>query len=285
MKTADSALQTLFSTTRRIARVDLYTFELAGGTVLRYTSAESDVRVGARLFSGTHVPLFSRGRIRAVRGIEVDDLDITVHAGEQHTINGVPWKEALAIGALDGAWVTVEYGFSAAPGGAIVGTLPGFIGRVADTYPNTTGGEIKVRSAIELLDSVAPRDLYQPGCLNILFDTGCAVARAAHQASGIVAAGSSQSVLLCNLVAPDDHFALGDLLFTGGGNAGVRRTIRAYVTGQVTLSYPLPKPVTVGDTFTAWPGCDGRTQTCDVKFSNLGRYRACPFVPVPETAV
>ena len=285
MKSCSAPLQTLFSTSRKIARVDLYTFDLSGGAVLRYTSAAVDVREGARLFYGASVPLFERGRIRAVRGIEVDDLDVTVHAGPQHTINGVPWKEAIATGALDGAWLTLEYGFSATPGGALVGTLPAFIGRVADTEAFATGGTLRVRSAIELLDSMAPRDLYQPGCLNILFDSGCGVQRSAFSASATVASGSSQSVLLCNLTAADGHYALGEILCTGGANAGVRRTVRAYTTGNVVLSYPLPKPVTVGDTFTAWPGCDGRNETCATKFSNSARFRAFPFVPVPETAV
>lgn len=285
MKSCSTALQNLLAGTRNIARIDLYTFELSGGSILRYTSAEVDVLADGHLYYGRNAPIFERGRIRTVRGVEVDDLDVSVYAGTQHTVNGVPWKEAIATGALDGAWLTLSYAFSAEPGEPIVGVMPAFIGRIADTETFTSGGRLKVRSALELLDSMVPRDLYQPGCLNILFDTGCAVARAAYQASATVATGSGQSVLLCNLTAADDYYALGEILFTGGANAGVRRTVRAYITGQVSLSYPLPKPVTVGDTFTAWPGCDGRQDTCSGKFSNQARFRAFPFVPVPETAV
>lgn len=285
MKSATPELQALFSSTRRIARCDLYSFSLAGGGVLRYTNGDTDIVVGGNVYLGAAAPMLKRSRIRARRGIEIDDLDVTVYADDRHTINGVPWKEAIINGALDGAWLNLEYAYAADPGSAIVGTLNAFFGRVADTQASTTGGELKVRSALELLDTKMPRNLYQPGCLNQLFDTGCAKSRVAYEDTGSVAANSNQSVLFCNLTDPDDYHALGEVLFTSGANAGVRRTVREYLTGKLSLSYPLPNDVTVGDTFLVWPGCDGQRTTCDIKFANKPRYRGYPFVPMPEVAI
>lgn len=285
MKTCSAPLLELLTTQRTFFMADLYSITLADGTLLRYTSAGADLHVDGRLFLGAGTPLFARGATRCVRGVEVDSLEIEIHANNAHTINGVPWLAAIATGVLDGARLELERAFAASPNAAIAGTLLLFSGRVSDTSTGTLSGKLTVRSDLELLNIKMPRNLYQPGCLNIVFDTGCGKLKTDYAANGTIAAGSSKSILLCNLTAAADHFTLGEILCTSGQNAGVRRAIRDYATGQVMLSYPLPKPVTVGDTFTAWPGCDGRLETCKAKFANGARYRAYPFIPVPETSV
>lgn len=285
MKSATPELQALLSGNRRIARCDLYTFSLLGGGTLRYTNSGVDMVVAGNLFLGASAPLLKRSRIRARRGIEIDDLDVTVYADARHTINGVPWKEAIINGALDGAWLNLEYAYAADPAGPVVGTLSAFYGRVADTQAYSTGGELKVRSALELLDTMLPRNLYQTGCLSQVFDTGCALARAAYEVAGAIASGSNPSVLMCNLTAADGYHALGEIVCTSGANAGVRRTVRDYSVGKVSLSYPLPKDVAVGDTFLIWPGCDGRVETCANKFGNKARYRGCRHIPMPEASI
>lgn len=285
MKTVSPALLDLLMNQRKYFIADCYTFTLPGGSVLRYTSADADLKVDSRLFLGSYTPLFERGQTRTVRGVEVDSLDITVFAGTPHTVNGVPWLQAIASGALDNARVQLERAFAAAPDQAIAGTLILFSGRVSDSSIGSMEGRLTVRSDLELLNIRFPHNLYQTGCLNVLFDSGCAVSKAAHGVAVSVLAGSTRSIIKCSLAQAADYFTLGEILVTGGANSGVIRSVRDYVPGELRLSFPLPKTPTVGDAFTVWPGCDGRQSTCSGKYNNLARYRAFPYIPTPETAV
>ncbi|MEI8325522.1 MAG: phage BR0599 family protein [Betaproteobacteria bacterium] len=70
-----------------------------------------------------------------------------------------------------------------------------------------------------------------------------------------------------------------------GANAGIGRTIKAQAGGVLTSVQPWPSAVTIGDTFTVYPGCDKTQATCSSKFSNLARFRGYPYVPAPETII
>lgn len=282
MKTADPALVTLLSTAREFWMADLYTFTLVDGTVLRYTSADIDITTGGRTFSHSG-PLIKRSRTRVALGTSVDQLDLDISADAATLLSGLPWLQAITNGALDGAVVDLERAFAATPGGAIAGTVVLFSGRVSDTTTDSLTAKVVVRSFMELLNTPLPRNLYQPPCGYSLYDTGCGVSRAAFAVNTSVSSGSTRQILNCALSTAAGYFDIGELVFTGGHNLGVTRTVKTYAPGVVTLAYPLPKAVTVGDTFTIYPGCDKRLITCDTKFSNVARFRATPFVPAPET--
>lgn len=283
MKTAAPALITLLSTQREFWLCDLYTFTMVDGTMLRYTSADIDVTTGGRTFLHTG-PLIKRSRTRVALGTSVDQLDLDISADSATLLSGLPWLQAITNGALDGAVVDLERAFSATPGGSIAGTIVLFSGRVSDTTTDSLTAKVVVRSFMELLNTPLPHNLYQPPCGNSVYDTGCGVSRAAFAAYSALASGSTRQVLNCALGNAAGYFDIGELVFTGGQNLGVTRTVKTYVPGVVTLAYPLPKPVTVGDAFTIYPGCDKRLVTCDSKFGNKPRFRATPFVPAPETA-
>ncbi len=282
MKSASAELVTLLSTARSFWMADLYTFTLVDGTVLRYTSADIDVTTGGYTYPHTG-PLIKRSRTRVALGTSVDTLDLEISAEVTTLLSGLPWLQAISNGALDGATVDLARAFSDTPGGAIAGTVVLFSGRVSDTTTDSLTAKVIVRSFMELLNTPLPRNLYQPPCGYSLYDTGCGVSRAAFAAYSAVASGSTRQVLNCALGNAAGYFDIGELVFTGGQNLGVTRTVKTYAPGVVALAYPLPKPVTVGDTFTIYPGCDKRLTTCDTKFGNKARFRATPFVPAPET--
>lgn len=286
MKTADPALVTLLSTAREFFMADLYTFTLVDGTVLRFTSADIDITTGGRTFLHTG-PLIKRSRTRQSIGISVDQLDLDISADASTLLSGLPWLQAITNGALDGAEVELERAFAASPADALAGNIAGtvvlFPGRGGDSTVDSIRAKEIVRSWLELLNTPLPRNLYQPPCGYSLYDTGCGVSRAAFAAYSAVASGSTRQVLNCALGNAAGYFDIGELVFTGGQNLGVTRTVKTYVPGVVTLAYPLPKPVANGDTFTIYPGCDKRLTTCDTKFGNKARFRATPYVPAPET--
>lgn len=284
MKSAPPDLLNLLTTAQQFWMADLYTVALVDGTVLRYTSADVDIIVGARQFSASG-PIISRGRTRVVLGLQVDTLDLKFTADASHLVGGAPFVQVATNGALDGAELDLERAFAAAPGEAIVGTVLLFSGRVSDTKANGLSVQMIARSHLELLNVPMPRNLYQPPCMNSLYDAGCGVARAAHAVNSAVASGSTRQHINCALTEAAGHFDIGEIVITSGPNIGVRRTVRSYTPGLVRLAYPLPYTSTVGNTFTIYPGCDKRLATCDSKFGNKPRFRGTPFVPVPETAL
>ena len=88
-----------------------------------------------------------------------------------------------------------------------------------------------------------------------------------------------------SLAPPANDFAQGRIVFTSGPNTGISATIMANDgTGLFQLVSPLPALPVAGNSFTAYPGCDLTQSRCSVRFNNLGRFKATPYVPVPETA-
>lgn len=282
MKSASPALIALLNAGGPYIMADLFTFTLIDGTVLRYTSWDMDVSYGGNVFSSTG-PQFERSKVRTVIGIEVDTLDMTVHASPAHQINGVAWLQAAARGVLDGATVKLERAFfSAAP--AVVGAYVNFMGRVADMTVTRTEARLVVKSDLELLNVQMPRNLYQPGCKHTLYESDCGINRAAYAMAGSVAGGSTTLALVASAMsAPAGYLDMGYVIFTSGSLTGMRRTIKAAVPGTVALLNPLPQVPSIGDTFLAYPGCDKSMGTCSGKFGNLGNFRGFPFIPVPET--
>lgn len=288
MKSASPTLIALLSSARQFWMADLYTFTLVDGTVLRYTSADIDITTGGNTFSHNG-PIISRSRTKVALGTAVDQLDLSITATSETLLSGLPWLQAITNGALDGAQVKLERAFAATPedamAGVIAGTVNLFEGRVSDTTTDSLKSKVIVRSWLEVLNTPLPRNLYQPPCGNSIYDTGCGVSRAAYAAFGAATAGSTRQSINCGLGNPSGYFDIGEIVMTSGQNLGVIRTVRSYTPGVVALAYPLPKPVSVGDTFTIYPGCDKRLATCRDKFGNLPRFRGTPFVPVPETAL
>lgn len=290
MKSASTALKALLAS-GQFVQADLWTITLNGGGVTRWTSHDADIKTGGYTFvSG---PSITRGTIAEKIGVEVATLDVTIDAIDTDLINGVPVIAFIAAHGLDGAAVTLERAY--APGwgrdasGApipITGTVNRFSGKVT-SIDSVQGGEVRftVSSWLVLLETQMPRNHYQAGCMRTLYDAGCGVNPASFSGSGTVTTPGS-SGFGSTLTGLADKFTQGRVVFTSGANNGVSRTVRANLTdGSFTLIRPLPAAAAAGDTFTAYAGCDLTRATCSAKFSNLGRHKATPFVPVPTTAL
>ena len=267
----------------QLRKVDLYTLTLSGGAQHRYSGADEAVTLGTRFFPLG--PVFSRGGTRIGPGIAVDELQITVQSDDAVQINGVPLVRFIAGGGLDGARLLLERAFSAGPGAPWAGALHLFSGRVGDVDGGRHGKRLTVRSDTELLDVMVPRNVYQAGCLNTLYDSTCGVARASLQVSGTATAASNADRTTFNWSMPSGNFALGSITMTSGANAGIARTVRTspnFPRRVITLA-PWPFAVAAGDTFTVLPGCDKTLASCRTKFNNVARFRGMPFIPVAET--
>jgi uncharacterized phage protein (TIGR02218 family) len=282
MRTASAGLIAYLNAGTQFLMADLYTLTLNGGFVVRYTSADTDLPYGGNVFSRF---LIARTRTKTSVGLEVDTLDVTIHPAVSDLLNSVPWLSAARNGALDGANLLLEKVFMPTWGDTSLGTIILFQGRVSDIGLGRTELSLKIKSEMELLDTQLPRNFYQSSCINTLFDSSCGLAKATYAVGGLVASGSLTQIST-DLLQASGYFALGTIKFTSGANAGVTRSIRTYAGGVVGLALPLLAPVSAGDSFTAYPGCDKIKATCESgKFNNVINFRGYPFVPDPETAV
>jgi uncharacterized phage protein (TIGR02218 family) len=263
---------------------DLFTITLTSGTTLRYTSADRDITANGNTWAIG--PLISRGKTKLTVGVDVDTMSMTVAADSTVTVNGVPMMSFIAAGGLDNARITLERVFAASRASAWVGAVELFSGRPGDIDCNRYEATFSVRSMLDLLTSRVPRNIYQAGCGNTLYDGACGISRAGRGVSGAATGptdAARTSFLAAALQGVDGYFDLGVVTMTSGANAGHSRTVKSHAAYRLTVISPWPFAVAAGDTFNAFPGCNKTKDQCAAKFNNLARFRGFPFIPVPET--
>ncbi len=285
MKTASPALINLLNTSQQFAMADLYTFTLASGTVYRYTNADIDITLDGFQYASLGAPLISRTATKSVRGVEVDTLTLNIAASTNHKIEGIPFHVAiLKDGLLDGARIQLSRAFAASWTETFAGALILFAGRVSNVQGNRSDLKITVKSEIELLNLLLPRNLFQASCTHTLYDVGCGIKRDNCKTTGTVQSATTTS-MQSNNRQPHGHFSQGVIMFTSGPHAGVKRTVKSYADGAFAFTPPLATPPSAGSTFQAWPGCNKTSNTCQRRFGNIVHFRGFPFVPSPETAL
>ncbi len=279
------ALVAFLDSTTAAYMVDLYTITLYGGAVLLYTSGDVVAVVNGVTYAKG--PIIKRGKTRILVGIAVDVLALTMFANAGVTVNGTPLLAFITAGGFDGAAVKLERAFAAKPGGAWKGTLNLFQGRIAPAVVSRYEANLTVNSVSELLNVMVPRNVYQPGCTNTLYDGACQAVKATFQqtATAISSTNTAKTSFLSNLTQADGYHSQGFAVGVTGANAGVGRTIKQYSNagGTILTIQPWPSAVSPGDTFTVYPGCDKTKATCNSKFSNLIHFRGYPYIPAPES--
>lgn len=269
---------------------DAYTLISATGTTLRFTDADADLQIPApdgRLFA--RGPVIKRGNIRQSVGLSVDNLSLELlpRAFEQPVMFGaVSLLTAAQAGLLRGATLQLErlvYDTDAVYQGRWVE----FAGTLA--VKSTAGGIIKtdVLSELNILNTPFPRDVYQAQCKNTVFDAQCKLLRSSWEVSGSISAVFSgdlaRSQFNSALAQAAGWFEQGTVRFTSGANAGIKRTVKRFASGQFAFALPWPRPLSVSDAFVATPGCSRTLDACTSKFSNRLHFRGEPFIPQPET--
>lgn len=267
---------------RKCLRFDLLTIETRTGTTLRWCTADKDITtLDGRTF--VRGPIIERSKLRLARGLQVDEMSLSLFVGEGLSVAAVPILHFARRGGFDGAGVSLEWAYF-----DVDGTLKGHVLRFTG---NTGPAEIErgaiyvtVRSELAGLNVPIPRESYQPACLNQVYDARCKVLKSAYTVSGSVTGTNGMATWLqSELAQADGYFDLGVLKFTSGANNGVTRTVKAFANGAFQFANPLGEVPAIGDTFTVRPGCDRRKSTCETKFNNVVHFRGFPFVPVPET--
>lgn len=287
-ETSAGALAALLNSGAPLEMADLYTITLANGQVLRWTSADQTIRAnGQEWIVG---PGIERTRVKWSIGVSVDGMELTLTTDEARPIvvGGTPLFAYIGRGGFGRARVQLDRIFWGQGDVSPTGALLWFSGRVAEIPEvDRHGAQISVKSDLELLNVQVPRELYQSQCLRTVYDSECGLQPLAFQVAGQATGASTvgRTTFASTLDQAQGYFDLGTLTWTSGVNAGVARTVKSHVGGQVVLLSPLPAPVSPGDAFVVVPGCDGLQTTCSGKFNNLSRFKGQPYIPQAETVL
>lgn len=283
MKTATDKLRALLESDQ-FSMADLFTFRLIDGTVLRYTTADGDIVSGGCTFScGLRI---NRSRAAWEIGLDVDSMTLDAYPGRSDMVGDVTFLSAIREGVFDAADVEVERAFMARYGDVSAGTVTIFSGRMGEIDASRIPVQLSVNCHLELLDVKMPRNVYQSGCANTLYDTACGLVKTDFSAAGAVVAGSTtRSVLLTGTGKGDHYFDMGVIVFTSGVNNGASRTVKSWLFGAASLFPPLPVAPEPGSTAILYAGCDKLVATCRDRFGNLSRFRGFPYIPVAESAI
>lgn len=291
MKSAPLTVISALQASRELSFADCFTITLADGTIARYTNAQYDVLV---LQPGNPAFLFIAGdilldglKLKQTCGVDIDEQSLDISFKPTSTIAGLPWPIAVREGRFDGATIERARAVLTAPGGAIIGGTPiiMFHGLVA-TIDNIgrLSCKMTVKSMLNKLAVDMPRDIWQPSCLNTLYDGLCTMVKTANAANGTV--GDSPTLSFIPWSGSEaDTYDQGTITFESGANVGVSRTVQTSTPSGLSLSRPLDYPLVVGDSFVVYKGCDKTMTTCQNRFNNLANFRGFPFVPPPELAM
>jgi hypothetical protein len=312
MKQASAALIALLSSSTELIMVDLWTFTLPGGSQYLYSSgatAITDQPTGRVFALG---PRFERSTTRVVIGIQSDELDVRIYPATTDLLGGSSWEQAVWQGQLDGATLQLERAFMGAAGGGYgdtsAGTVVLFTGRVSDLEASRTMISLKVRSHFELLNVEMPRRLWQPSCNHNFGGAMCGYDRvngknAEGMSTGVGAltfacSPSSTTTQIFGAPSTLNPYTLGTIVGLTGANAGQRRTISSFRSGNyVSVKLAFLSTPAAGDQFQLLPGCDRTLATCGNVFrnsrvtsagynpANAERFGGFPFVPPAETAI
>lgn len=265
---------------------DLYTITTVQNQVHRYTNYDYDLIVGGNTYL-TDGPIISREGFNLSLGVEVDNLSVSIESTDENDFNLIPIAQAFHNGQMDGARFKLERIFMDinTPTDTSAGALLLFEGRIIEPELDRNEIHFNVASDLDALSVQMPRNLYQPGCSNTLFDSACGLNRLHYLVESVIETGSTSARIICNVTQPQGWFTQGVVEFLDGGNTGLKRTVRLHESGVLLLTLPLLEEPQTDQRIKIYPGCDKRLETCINRFNNKAMFRGAPFIPVPETSV
>lgn len=273
---------------------DLYKFALVSGQIIRLTSADINVTWEGETYlskARADVPLIDRGDITFELGLTVDQFELTLSHSPSMRVAGMPWPMALRVGLFDAAEVDYVRAVGAFGSGVVAGIIPRFSGKVGPVDPGRTTSTITIDSHAADLQVPVPRNVFQASCLNTVYDATCGLNRSSREVHVTVSSVSEDGMTIgisgATLVA--DKYLGGFARFTGlsVSNSNQQVTVWDNTTSSITLLYPFPDSLSIGETLALAPGCTKSMEAC-AEFDVVhwrDRFRGQPHVPLPETVL
>jgi hypothetical protein len=288
MKTTNATLNNYLLNNAVYTMCDLVTITPVSGSVIRLTDADVDITLsGNTYYHNTYQ--FKRSNTKIHIGLQVDEMDFTIFDIGSNLINTHTLYESCVNGYFDNAQIKVQRLMNCYGTYTTDYLIWMFEGNVSQANPSRYEIKLKVKSELEKLNLPTPRNLYQPTCVNTLFDTNCGLSSGTYLKTGTMGTVTSSTVFQATLSTTPtaNYYDLGYITCTSGANNGVKRSIKTQTgttTVTLTLFYPLPYTPTAADTFSILPGCDKVYTSGCTKYSNTAKFRGFDYIPRNEDA-
>lgn len=243
----------------------------ADGSVYCFTSYDVDLTVSGQVYSAG--PGLDISGIAFTAGLAPDNLELRVlYADEAIT------RDDLLAGRWSGAAFELFEVNARNTAAGINLLLTGETGEVKLT--DGEGFTIELRSLKQALQRPCGI-VVQKTCRARLGDSRCRVNLADHTSNDTVGLVYAARRLFNGVTtfAPDGVYQGGELEFTSGPNAGVRREIKTFFGGIFELALATPFDIEPGHEFSAVVGCQGRLeQDCRDRFDNVLNFQGEPHL-------
>lgn len=289
MRYADPTLTAFLAANRQFVVADLFTITQANTNTICATTADVPIYWNTKTFS-PYTLMVSGLRYKINIGLDADEQTVSIKADDSMLVGGVPFLQAVRMGALDGARIKRERAYfsiwatnpssDTVPVGAVV-----LFDGVVSTVDSITRVEaqVKVKTDLVALDLPMPRNYWQAGCIHTLYDAACGLVKTSWQTLGNVAANSTTTQI--NWASADTKYTQGTVEMITGNDTAMKRTIKLSTANtSLQFSPPLPYVPATNDQFYAYPGCDHLVSTCNTRFSNSANVRAFPYIPPASQA-
>ena len=248
---------------------ELYHIWRDGGEHWRYTDGDVSVTFDGDVYSPATL---SRSSVRYDTQLEVTALTIDAsHVND-------PVLEFIAVNPVEILWVSIsKLHRDQSPLEADVI----FIGQIKNVSFKGIAASVNCVGFEHFLNQTIPKWRYQLTCNHMLFDTKCTKAAADYKTTTAVTLDSTGTEL-----TSADFDALADGYFTGGKVVfgDETRTVTDHTGAVLTLMYKF-KELENNDSVDAYPGCDGKIETCKDKFNNIVNFLGFPHIPVENPAL
>lgn len=167
-------------------------------------------------------------------------------------------------------------------------------GTIGDTEHGVLGFSAEIITPGATAQQQPLLESYTPQCRWKLGDSRCGVDLAALEVTGTVtgtaipnAPNSATRRIFSDSsrVEASGFFELGEVTFTSGVNNGLTSEVKSFDGSTFTLWKPLLGPISIGDTYTARPGCDKSPDTCKNKFNIFINFGGFPDVPGQDAVI
>jgi len=265
--------------------VDLLHFYTSGRN-WRYAAAPFDVGYDADTYS-------------AQAGVEISAVEVARNVLRSTLTIQLPWSCAFVTDCLTArpdepiaiinyrghASVTTygagTYGAGIYGGGGFVAWWRGYV-RTLRLDNEGRRANITCVPTVRMLGRTGLILRYGRACQVPLYSTRCGVTKSSYAASGTVLTVSSTTVTATIFGTQSDGYWVGGTLETSSAS----RMIIAHSGTSVTLAAAFSDAeLAVGDSFTAYPGCDHTASVCASRFANLLNYQGQPHIPTQNPMV
>lgn len=234
-----------------------------------YTDGDKGVTFSGDFYDPA--PGLSRTPSKYNANMDVTQMDISSNYLLEPTV------EFLAINPIELLWISVmklHEGMDPLEADVV------FIGQIKSVGFKGLGAVATCVGFEHFLKKTVPSWRYQLNCNHDVFDTCCGLDSALYTVTDTITMDATKTVLTAS-----DFGTKADGYFIGGKvqHGNDFRTIVEHVGTSITIMYRM-LDLNDGDSVTAFPGCDGRRETCKVKYDNLLNNLAMSDIPLENPA-